>query len=226
MAAFTYLFTLSAGSVLNESSLSFTNEKGAALILPYEACREDTLYDGLFKKHMLRYYRQWHTFAVTECHQDIELCDLILVTGCDMTRQWATATYFRHNREMSSALGAQVAPVAEVDFSLSEGWRITQAINTRLGPPHALHQQTRPDYETLVNNQCIFLRGFYVKDRLRGSQVMNAGAGYHDPEEEGAESVLADEDVTVEELVPSTQVSPLNFIYLIDDNFGYRARLL
>ena len=156
---------------------------------------------------MLGHYREWHTFAETECQQvDIKPCDLILVSGCDMTRQWATATYIRHNREMSAALRAQVAPVAEAKFSLSAGWRTTQPVRTREGP----------DSETLVNNQCIFLRGFYVKERLLGRQVreLKAGAGYHDPgkygpEEEGAEGVLADEGVVVEELLPSTQVSPL-----------------
>ena len=171
---------------------------------------------------MLRYYREWHNFARTECQQvDIKPCDLILVYGCDMTRQWATATYFRHNREMSAALGAQAAPVAEAKFSLNAGWRTTQPVHTRQGP-RPVHQQTRPDYEgtqndseTLVNNQCIFLRGFYVKDRLLGPRVMKAGAGYHDPgkygpEEEGAEGVLADEGVVVVELSPSTQASPLN----------------
>ena len=218
--AFTYLSPHSAGSVLNgESSLSFTNEKGAALILPYEACREDTLYGGLFKKHMLRYYRQWHTFA-SELHPDLKLCDLILVTGCDMTRLWAMATYFRHNREMSAALGAQVAPVAEAKFSLSAGWRTTQPVHTRQGPPRGQQtpldsEGTQNDSEMLVNNQCIFLRGFYIKERLLGPQVMKAGAGYHDPgkygpEEEGAEGVLADEGLVVEALLPSTQVSPLN----------------
>lgn len=232
--AFTNYSPHSAGSVLNgESSLSFTNEKGAALILPYEACREDTLYDELFKKHMLKHYRQWYDFALTECHRNIKLCDLILVTGCDMTRQWATATYFHHNREMSAALGAQVVPVAEARFSLSAGWRTTQAVNTRRGPPQVLHQQTRLGYEetqndsseTLVNNQCIFLRGLYVKERLWGPRVMKAAAGYHDPgkygpEEEEAEGVLADnsdsdESVAVEELLPSTQVSPFNLkIYI------------
>ena len=60
--------------------------------------------------------------------------------------------------------------------------------NHPLGALQALHQQTRSDYEgtqndseMLVNDQCIFLRGLYVKDRLLGPQVMNAGAGYHDP---------------------------------------------
>ena len=191
---------------------------------------------------MLKHYRRWYNFAVIECHRNIKLCDLILVTGCDMTRQWATATYFRHSREMSATLGAQVPPVAEAKFSLSAGWRTTQAVNTRRGPPQVLQQQTRSDYEgtqndgeTLVNNQCIFLRGFYVKERIWGPRVMKAAAGYHDPgkygpEEEGTKGVLADnsdsdewaegvladinsdsdEGVAVEELLPLTQVSPLN----------------
>ena len=236
---FTYLSPHSAGSVLQgESSLSFTNEKGAALILPSEACREDTINDRLFKQHMLKNYRQWYAFALTECHCDIKLSDLILVTGCDLTRQWAMATYFSRNREISAALAAQAAPVAVANFSLSAGWRTTQPMNTRRGPPQALHLQprqddneTQNDNRTLANNQCIFLRGFYVKERLvRGPRVMKAGAGYDDPgkygpEEEEAEGLLADVDVTVESLLPSNQVSPLIFIYLIDSNhFGYRTR--
>ena len=103
------------------SSLSFTNEKGAALILPSEACREDTMNRKFFKDHMLKPYREWYTFALTECHRDIELCDLILVTGCDLTRQWAMATYFSRNREISAALAAQAAPLAVANFSLSAG---------------------------------------------------------------------------------------------------------
>ena len=111
-------------------------------------------------------------------------------------------------------------------------------MNTHRGPPQALHQQpcqdndeTQNDSETLAKNQCIFLCSFYVKDRLWGPQVMKAGAGYHDPgknspEEEGPEGVLSDGDVTVESLLPSTQVSSQTFLYLIDGNFCYRARVL
>jgi hypothetical protein len=58
---------------------------------------------------------------------------------------------------------------------------------------------------------------------------MKAGAGYHDPgkhgpEEEGAEGVLAEDDVTVESLLSSTQVSQMTLGYLIDDNYCYRVR--
>ena len=170
---------------------------------------------------MLKHYREWYTFALTECHRDIELCDLILVTGCDLTRQWAMAAYFRRSRQINAALTAQAAPVAVANFSLSAGWSTTQPMNTRRGPPQALHLQVRQDdneiqndNRTLANNQCIFLRGFYLKERIIwGPRVMKAGAGYHDPgkygpEEEGVEGLLADEDVTVESLLPPNQVSP------------------
>ena len=112
-------------------------------------------------------------------------------------------------------------------FSLSAGWRTTQAMNTHRGPPQALHQQpcednneTQNDSKTLANNQCIFLHGLYVKDQLWGPQVIKAGVGYHDlgknsPEEEGPEGVLADGDVTVESLLPSTKVSSQTFTVYI-----------
>ena len=177
----------------------------------------------LFKEHMLKYYRQWYTFASTDCQRDIELCDLILVTGFHLTRQWAMATYFRENRQISAALAAEAAPVAVANFSLSAGWSTTQptSIHTRQGPPQVLdlqarqdNNETQNDNRTLANNQCVFLRGFYLKERLIwGPRVMKAGAGYHDPgkygpEEEGVEGLLADEVVTVESLLPPNQVSP------------------
>ena len=121
---------------------------------------------------MLKFNRQWYTFALTECQRDIRLWDLILVTGCDLTRQWATDTFFRSNRELSATLAAQAPPVAEVKFPSSAGWRTTQPMNTRQGPPHALHLQPRQDNDeaqndnrTLINNQCVFLRGFYIKEK-------------------------------------------------------------
>jgi hypothetical protein len=174
-----------------------------------------------FKWHMLKYYREWYNFASAICERDIKLHDLILVTGYDLTRQWTTVTYFRSNREVSAALKAEVDPVAKVKFSLSTGWSTTQPMNTRQGPPQASQQQSRQDNdetqndsETLANNQCIFLRGLYVKERLRViPQVIKAAAGYHNPgkygpDEEEVEGVLGNEDVTVKSLSPSTQVSP------------------
>jgi len=181
--------------------LSFINEKGAALILPYEAQREDILHKWAFEKHMLANYRKWNQFAEAECQLRKGTC-LILVTGCDLTRQWATATYCNNNREINTTLGAQVVSLAEAHFSLSAGWRRNQAMNTRQGPPQDSYQQPHEYQEEMRNlsktTKYVFLHGFYIKNQLWGLKVLKAGAGYHNPgqhgpEEEGAEGLLADE---------------------------------
>ena len=222
----------SVGSELHgESSLSFTNEKGAALILPYEVSREDTLHDKLFREHMLKYHQQWYNFAIHELHRDIKLHELILVTGCDPTRQWETATYFRNNQNINAALGARADPIAGANFSLSAEWRVNQTEPTRRGPPWALNQQPLQNSEGsqnerghLDNTEYIFIRGVYVKDRTRRS-VGYDDLGKYSPEEDGAEVVL-DEDVPVQSMLPETQVSPLTIGYLSDDDFSHRRRPL
>ena len=169
---------------------------------------------------MLKNYRQWYNYALVDLQRDIKLDDLILISGCVLTRKWTTATYFRSNRAINATLGAQVAPVAEFKFSLSAGWRTSSAITTRPGPyrPPSLqdHEEIQNLSETLVNNQCVFLRGFCVKERFLG-KTLKAAAGYHDPgthgpQEEGAEGVLADEDIIVESLSVSAPVSPSTFL--------------
>jgi hypothetical protein len=89
-----------------ETYISFNDDKGAALILPFEAYRKDTLHMWCFKKHMLDNYRKWHEFAVTQC-SDIGMSVLVLVTGCDMTRQWTMAT---HDRRDKDANGFYLSP--------------------------------------------------------------------------------------------------------------------
>lgn len=55
----------------------------------------------------------------------VALSDLILVTGCDMTRQWATATQAGDRRDITVTLGSQVPGIGEGTFSSTAGWRTT-----------------------------------------------------------------------------------------------------
>jgi hypothetical protein len=206
-------------------SLTFTNKKGAALILPYEAQREDAVNDAPFKKHLRDNYRKWKKFA-EECQFE-ERARLILVTGCDLTRQWATVTYSYKNREIVAQGGVVVAPAAKVNFSLSTGWSRNRAMETRQGPPNQPNSRFRLPWTRSrppVNNQCVFLRGYHIQERkflgFLGPKILKAGAGYHDPgkhgpDEEGTEGLLADEDITVEPLSPPTQVRTLTFKFQI-----------
>ena len=67
----------------------------------------------------------------------------------------------------------------------------------------------------LDNTECIFIRGVYVNDRTWRS-VGYDDLGKYSPEEDGAEAVLDNEDVTVQSMLPETQVSPLTIGYLSD----------
>ena len=168
---------------------------------------------------MLNNYRNWTDFTETTCQLEKGTC-LVLITGCDLTRQWATATYFRNNREIGLGGGGGVASVASAYFSLSAGWRTNQVINTRQGPP----DDQEVGETALGDNQCVFLRGFYVKERfLFGPKVLKAGAGNHDPGEHGPEDeegrgLLASEDITVESFSPPTQVSLFDIQISMDDD--------
>jgi len=141
---------------------------------------------------MLMHHREWYKFAVNDCQRQIKLCDLILVTGCDLTSQWATATYSGTREEMSAPLGAEVVPLAKAEFSMSAGWRAVEGMNIRRGPPQELLNQpsdegSQNEIHTLENNQCIFIRGLSIKERLWGPKVIEAGADYHDPGRYGPE---------------------------------------
>ena len=211
----------SPGSVLRgDVSLSFTSEKGAALILPYEAQREDVINEEPFRIHMANNSRKWIKFAETECQLRKGIC-LTLVTGCDLTRQWATATHVRNKGQISLGGGGGGASVANAHFSLSTGWSRDQSMNTRWGPSEG-QEEIGARTEPLARNQCVFLRGFCAKNRFFGPKILKAAAGYHDPGKHGPEGEEAGalyDDITMESLSPPIQVGPLTFRYLEDINF-------
>ncbi|KIM42735.1 hypothetical protein M413DRAFT_26736 [Hebeloma cylindrosporum] len=182
-----------AGSVLTgEAPLSFNREEGAALILPYHAFREDTLYDNWFREHMLSRYKDWHNFASRACQRNIKPCDLVLVTGCDLTSHWATATYVKRDQGIDASLGADVAPVANATFSLTGGWTASPEIDTRQGPSPFQNYEGRGSQnkkrEQREYTQCVFLRGISVKERPARAI----------PEENVAEGPLENDNIPVE----------------------------
>ena len=90
---------------------------------------------------MLEFHQQWYNFVIDELYRDIKLHELILVTSCDLTRQWEMATYLRNNQDINATSKAQAAP----DFSLSAGWRVSQndlLAEAPLGPSINNHFRT------------------------------------------------------------------------------------
>jgi hypothetical protein len=93
------------------------------------AQRKDTTARRAFAKCIIKHIDEWFAFA-RECDLGINREDIILVTGCHLTRTWA-AIAFREEGEQVS-FGVQVSGVSDVM------WRFTregaQGVAYNLGP--------------------------------------------------------------------------------------------
>ena len=134
------------------------------------AQRKDTTARGDFAKCIIKHIDEWFAFA-RECGLGISREDIILVTGCHLTRTWATIAF--------QGRGEQVAFGVHVSGVSNAAWRFTpqgaQGVAYNLGPSGQvcfcillLSQQTATGHgrpfsnQNLPENQCIFIRGFRV----------------------------------------------------------------
>jgi hypothetical protein len=75
------------------------------------AQRKDTAARGAFAKCIIKHIDEWFAFA-RECDLGISREDIILVTGCHLTRTWATIAF--QEREEQIAFGVQVSGISNV----------------------------------------------------------------------------------------------------------------
>lgn len=170
------------------SSISFrlAENQGAILVTKYLTYREDIQRAGKFEKYTKDHYDSWVAFARdTEHGNDIKP---VLVTGVDMTRDFAMLSYSNDGDNMTSEFITSAPGV-----SSSWGtWRSTGSVYTNCGPhllrpssatqamdlapPDAGHAETTPD----EYNQCVFVRYYTVRKRLGIPKVIKAAAGPHD----------------------------------------------
>jgi len=112
------------------SSFSFrlTEDQGAALVTKYLTHREDVQLAGTFEKYAKDHYDSWVTFARETGHgNDVKP---VLVTGVDMTRDFAMMSYSNNDDNLTSEFTTS-APGAG---SVWGAWRTTGPVNTNCGP--------------------------------------------------------------------------------------------
>lgn len=170
-----------------EFSCSF--KQGAALILKYPARRCDSDCEGILGKHMLRHYRDWHAFAQEKRNPEMPLSDIILVTGCDLTREWATVVFTEKASNASINFTAGVPSYPSVGASFWGSWSTETSVPHRCGPvpPMVMDELsgllTAPSttiQESGPYNQCVFIRGYRVQERLMFPKKLKAAAGPSD----------------------------------------------
>ena len=171
-------------------SFELTEKQGAALVTKYPTYREDAELELPFKAYTKRHYDSWVAFARDAGHGD----DItpVIVTGVDMTRDFAMMAYGNSSVSLASEFTTSVAMVASTSISAWGTWRTEGLVHTNCGP-----QLCRPPSSTPVTdltppgdngaetvpdeyNQCVFVRYYTMRKRLMFPAVIRAAAGPHD----------------------------------------------
>ena len=172
-------------------SFQLTEKQGAVLVTKYRTYKEDVQREQIFEEYTRRHHDSWVAFAREAGHgNDV---NPVLVTGVDMTRDFAMMAYSSNSAGMESEFTTSVPMVASASISAWGTWRTEGLVHTNCGP-----QLCRPpsstETEDLISfdddgpenipgeyNQCVFVRYFTVRKRaLVFPMVIKAAAGPHD----------------------------------------------
>jgi len=172
-------------------SFELTEKQGAALVTKHHTYREDVELESIFEAYTKRHYDSWVAFAREVGHgNDISP---VLVTGVDMTRDFAMMAYSNNGLSLTSEFTTSVPMVGSASASVWGKWRTEGLVHTNCGPqlccPPSSTQITdiTPSGDRGIDsvpdeyNQCVFVRYFTMRKRaLVFPMVMRASAGPHD----------------------------------------------
>ena len=181
------------------------------LFLPAEAQRQDTHARGDFGKWILRHIDRWFAFARGVGHGINQMEEIILVTGCDITRSWANVTFLEGQTNGQASFGVRVDQGSDIsiNWQLSSGKILGAACNWGPGGKVCPFVKDSNFWDTeatlaqffsrenLPQDQCIFIRGFRVAcvldilpKQLEGATGTNSGLeGDHDGDEPNKELI-------------------------------------
>lgn len=125
-----------------------SHQQGAVLILGDVAYRQDALDKRRFAEYIVRRHRSWLAFA-NKLGRDLSLTDLILVTGCDRTSEWACAAWSEKTKSARLSFIAGIPGVAQGNLSLWGRWESSHSLDKNVGPYRSL-TGTRHSTQTLT----------------------------------------------------------------------------
>jgi hypothetical protein len=151
------------------------------------AYRQDAVHRKRFLDYIIKHHRSWLDFATVSGH-DVSLSDLMLVTGCDKTSEWACAAWSEKTKSLRANFFAGSPGVVQGNVNLWGRWQSEESLDKNVGPqrlvptvatvdiapqfssqlsdPMSIHdsaplQSTSP----LPANQCVFVRGYQMGNR-------------------------------------------------------------
>ena len=172
-------------------SYELTGSHGAALVTKYQTYREDSLLESAFERYTKRHYESWVAFARHKQYGD----DVrpVLVSGFDMTGDFAMVAYSNESASLESDFTIGVPMLASASASLWGTWRTRCSAHTNYGPQQCSPPPRGRPIDSLSLqqadtgsipdefNQCVFIRYYTMRSRKwMFPKVIRAGAGPQD----------------------------------------------
>jgi len=164
-------------------AFELTRKQGAALITKHPTYREDIERERTFKNYIKQHYDSWVDFARELGHGDN--IRPILVTGVDLTREFATVAYSDNQTRTECEFSAAVPGIASTSVSVWGSWRTQGLVHTNCGPHPSRRSHSSSESSALESeipdeySQCVFIRYYTIRKRIFIPTVLKAGAGPH-----------------------------------------------
>nr|VWO96437.1 N/A [Ganoderma boninense] len=139
----------------------FSDEQGAVLVLKNDAHREDLHPCRDLTQYILLNHAGWHQFARNVCRLDLKSQDIIFVSGCVKTAEWALAAATDRARDGEIAFGGDFGPAGQASFSVSATREVSMSWEHRRDPHGTQGEGSKPS----KFDQCVFLHYYKVKHR-------------------------------------------------------------
>ena len=169
-------------------TFELTKDRGAVLITNHPTYREDIQRRLAFQNYTKKHYQSWVDFSREKDYGD----DIrpILVTGVDLTREFAAAAYSDNKTSMSCTFSAAATGVVSASASVWGSWHTERSVHTNCGPQFVhsiqgnrgssegfpLESEIPPD----DYNRCVFIGYYTVRNILNViPRVIKGGAGPH-----------------------------------------------
>ena len=170
-------------------SYELAGKRGAALITRYQTYKQDALTQDAFEEYTKKHYDSWVAFSREKRYGDVKP---ILVSGVDMTKDFAMAAYSNEGTTLAADFTISVPLVGSASASLWGTWRAKGLTHTNYGPQQCMppsfaeitDASSEPTSTGTISddyNQCVFVRYFTMRKRMGFyPTVLRASAGPHD----------------------------------------------
>jgi hypothetical protein len=155
----------------------------------HQTYREDLEQDLLFDQAFTKHYRSWLSFA-REKGYNVKLHDLLLVTGVDLTKDFAMLAFDNNGGDFSVDFSVGASSIASATASAWGSWRTITSVHKNWGPQALIPPGSARLAMTAAGeaaprvsreyNQCVFVRGYRLRERLLWPKVIRAAAGPKD----------------------------------------------